>query len=222
MDAEGMTRPLTCRVFVQAGVVFNATSEQVVGFWVSGYWKLSNPDIFASAGKTKLHRQLSQDDCKLRRGKQLLPLSNSVHSGVGQPIWQPPGDTSNLVRMRNQSLGQSAPSLTAGLVAFNHKRLRFHSLSLLATGKSGELDVLLFCISPGYRKEWLAGYRFGFVGEMNLGNSLQMNGCLFGVGMCVALALSRRNGTIFGDLSKHFSVSWKPSDYVDSLIMVVE
>ncbi|XP_064927558.1 microtubule-associated serine/threonine-protein kinase 2 isoform X9 [Columba livia] len=85
--------------------------------------KLSNPDIFASAGKTKLHRQLSQDDCKLRRGslasslsgKQLLPLSNSVHSGVGQPIWQPPGDTSNLVRMRNQSLGQSAPSLTAGL-----------------------------------------------------------------------------------------------------------
>ncbi|KAK2543373.1 hypothetical protein Q9966_003149 [Columba livia] len=164
--------------------------------------KLSNPDIFASAGKTKLHRQLSQDDCKLRRGKQLLPLSNSVHSGVGQPIWQPPGDTSNLVRMRNQSLGQSAPSLTAGL--------------------SGWLDVLLFCISPGYRKEWLAGYGFGFVGETNLGNSLQVNGCLFGVGMCVVLALSRRNGTSFGDLSKRFSVSWKPSDYGDSLIMVVE
>eukprot|EP00075_Anas_platyrhynchos_P029321 XP_027318574.1 microtubule-associated serine/threonine-protein kinase 2 isoform X3 [Anas platyrhynchos] len=85
--------------------------------------KLSNPDIFSSGGKTKLHRQLSQDDCKLRRGslasslsgKQLLPLSNSVHSGVGQTVWQPPGDTSNLVRMRNQSLGQSAPSLTAGL-----------------------------------------------------------------------------------------------------------
>uniref|UniRef100_A0A8C5IZH5 non-specific serine/threonine protein kinase n=1 Tax=Junco hyemalis TaxID=40217 RepID=A0A8C5IZH5_JUNHY len=85
--------------------------------------KLSNPDIFSSTGKTKLHRQLSQDDCKLRRGslasslsgKQLLPLSNSVHSGVGQTLWQPPGDTSNLVRMRNQSLGQSAPSLTAGL-----------------------------------------------------------------------------------------------------------
>ncbi|OXB68535.1 hypothetical protein ASZ78_000472 [Callipepla squamata] len=85
--------------------------------------KLSNPDILSSTGKTKLHRQLSQDDCKLRRGslasslsgKQLLPLSNSVHSGVGQTIWQPPGDTSNLVRMRNQSLGQSAPSLTAGL-----------------------------------------------------------------------------------------------------------
>nr|XP_025037569.1 microtubule-associated serine/threonine-protein kinase 2 isoform X3 [Pelodiscus sinensis] len=85
--------------------------------------KLSNPDIFSSSGKMKLHRQLSQDDCKLRRGslasslsgKQLLPLSSSVHSGVGQSVWQPSGETSNLVRMRNQSLGQSAPSLTAGL-----------------------------------------------------------------------------------------------------------
>nr|XP_056700019.1 microtubule-associated serine/threonine-protein kinase 2 isoform X2 [Euleptes europaea] len=85
--------------------------------------KLSNPDIFSSTGKSKLHRQLSQDDCKLRRGsltsslsgKQLLPLSTSMHSGVGQSSWQPSGESSNLVRMRNQSLGQSAPSLTAGL-----------------------------------------------------------------------------------------------------------
>uniref|UniRef100_A0A8D2KVK5 non-specific serine/threonine protein kinase n=1 Tax=Varanus komodoensis TaxID=61221 RepID=A0A8D2KVK5_VARKO len=85
--------------------------------------KLSNPDIFSATGKSKLHRQLSQDDCKLRRGslasslsgKQLLPLSTSMHSGVGQTVWQPPGESSNLVRMRNQSLGQSAPSLTAGL-----------------------------------------------------------------------------------------------------------
>ncbi|XP_042317662.1 microtubule-associated serine/threonine-protein kinase 2 isoform X2 [Sceloporus undulatus] len=85
--------------------------------------KLSNPDICSSTGKSKLHRQLSQDDCKLRRGslasclsgKQLLPLSTSMHSGVGQSAWQPSGESSNLVRMRNQSLGQSAPSLTAGL-----------------------------------------------------------------------------------------------------------
>ncbi|XP_007944868.1 microtubule-associated serine/threonine-protein kinase 2 [Orycteropus afer afer] len=85
--------------------------------------KLSNPDIFSSTGKAKLQRQLSQDDCKLRRGslanslsgKQLLPLSSSVHSSVGQMTWQPSGEASNLVRMRNQSLGQSAPSLTAGL-----------------------------------------------------------------------------------------------------------
>nr|XP_039330524.1 microtubule-associated serine/threonine-protein kinase 2 isoform X8 [Saimiri boliviensis boliviensis] len=85
--------------------------------------KLSNPDIFSSTGKLKLQRQLSQDDCKLWRGslasslsgKQLLPLSSSVHSSVGQVTWQSSGETSNLVRMRNQSLGQSAPSLTAGL-----------------------------------------------------------------------------------------------------------
>ncbi|XP_070260938.1 microtubule-associated serine/threonine-protein kinase 2 isoform X6 [Myotis yumanensis] len=85
--------------------------------------KLSNPDIFSSTGKAKLQRQLSQDDSKLRRGslanslsgKQLLPLSSSVHSSVGQATWQSSGEASNLVRMRNQSLGQSAPSLTAGL-----------------------------------------------------------------------------------------------------------
>ncbi|XP_037356875.1 microtubule-associated serine/threonine-protein kinase 2 isoform X1 [Talpa occidentalis] len=85
--------------------------------------KLSNPDIFSSTGKAKLQRQLSQDDCKLRRGslanslsgKQLLPLSSSVHSNVGQVTCQSSGEASNLVRMRNQSLGQSAPSLTAGL-----------------------------------------------------------------------------------------------------------
>ncbi|XP_029805866.1 microtubule-associated serine/threonine-protein kinase 2 isoform X1 [Suricata suricatta] len=85
--------------------------------------KLSNPDLFSSTGKAKLQRQLSQDDCKLRRGslasslsgKQLLPLSSSVHSSVGQVTWQSSGEASNLVRMRNQSLGQSAPSLTAGL-----------------------------------------------------------------------------------------------------------
>lgn len=52
-------------------------------------------------------------------GKQLLPLSSSVHSSVGQVTWQSSGEASNLVRMRNQSLGQSAPSLTAGLVSVN-------------------------------------------------------------------------------------------------------
>ncbi|XP_023582880.1 microtubule-associated serine/threonine-protein kinase 2 [Trichechus manatus latirostris] len=48
-------------------------------------------------------------------GKQLLPLSSSVHNSVGQVTWQSSGEASNLVQMRNQSLGQSAPSLTAGL-----------------------------------------------------------------------------------------------------------
>uniref|UniRef100_A0A8D0DD00 non-specific serine/threonine protein kinase n=1 Tax=Sander lucioperca TaxID=283035 RepID=A0A8D0DD00_SANLU len=46
-------------------------------------------------------------------GKQLLPLSSSLHGGVSQLAWQgPSGDGNNLVRMRSQTLGQSAPSLT--------------------------------------------------------------------------------------------------------------
>ncbi|NP_001355991.1 microtubule-associated serine/threonine-protein kinase 2 isoform 4 [Mus musculus] len=97
--------------------------DMVTGLSPLLFRKLSNPDIFAPTGKVKLQRQLSQDDCKLRRGslasslsgKQLLPLSSSVHSSVGQVTWQSTGEASNLVRMRNQSLGQSAPSLTAGL-----------------------------------------------------------------------------------------------------------
>ncbi|KAL6458102.1 hypothetical protein MHYP_G00333320 [Metynnis hypsauchen] len=86
--------------------------------------KLSNPDLSPATGKTKLQRQLSQDDSRARRssmasgltGKQLLPLSSSMHSGVSQLAWQQQsGEPNNLVRMRSQSLGQSAPSLTAGL-----------------------------------------------------------------------------------------------------------
>ncbi|NWU97919.1 MAST4 kinase, partial [Upupa epops] len=41
-------------------------------------------------------------------GKYLLP------NATGQQLWQP-AETSNLVRMRYQALGQSAPSLTASL-----------------------------------------------------------------------------------------------------------
>ena len=58
-------------------------------------------------------------------GKQLLPLSSSLHGGASQ-LWQGPagglagplgtGEGNNLVWMRNQTLGQSAPSLT-GLVS---------------------------------------------------------------------------------------------------------
>ncbi|XP_042273215.1 microtubule-associated serine/threonine-protein kinase 2 isoform X1 [Thunnus maccoyii] len=116
--------------------------------------KLSNPDLSpaaTAATKSKLHRQLSQDESRARRSsmamtavipeenrrwfsnccKQLLPLSSSLHTGVSQLAWQGPsggfgglgatggasaggggGGENNLVRMRSQTLGQSAPSLT--------------------------------------------------------------------------------------------------------------
>lgn len=63
-------------------------------------------------------------------GKQLLPLSSSMHSGVSQLAWQQQaGEANNLIRMRNQTLGQSAPSLTAGLVSvFSHTDILSHKL----------------------------------------------------------------------------------------------
>uniref|UniRef100_A0A8C2T6A0 non-specific serine/threonine protein kinase n=1 Tax=Coturnix japonica TaxID=93934 RepID=A0A8C2T6A0_COTJA len=76
--------------------------------------KSSNPEVLSGPGKSfKYKRQLSEDGRQLRRGslggaltgKYLLP------NGNGQQLWQP-AETSNLVRMRCQALGQSAPSLT--------------------------------------------------------------------------------------------------------------
>ncbi|KAM6227225.1 microtubule-associated serine/threonine-protein kinase 4 isoform 5-T5 [Spheniscus humboldti] len=79
--------------------------------------KSSGPEVYSGPGKSsKLKRQLSEDGRQLRRGslggaltgKYLLP------NATGQQLWQP-AETSNLVRMRYQALGQSAPSLTASL-----------------------------------------------------------------------------------------------------------
>ncbi|XP_053326304.1 microtubule-associated serine/threonine-protein kinase 2-like [Spea bombifrons] len=114
--------------------------------------KLSNPDLFSSTGKVKLHRQLSQDDCKLRRGslassltgKQLLPLSNSVHSGVSQLTWQPPAESSNLVRMRNQCLGQSAPSLTASFI--RRRRRKRNEMFLSARPRITKTDRIVMMV----------------------------------------------------------------------------
>ncbi|KAK1199248.1 MAST4 kinase, partial [Pygoscelis papua] len=79
--------------------------------------KSSGPEVSSGPGKSsKFKRQLSEDGRQLRRGslggaltgKYLLP------NATGQQLWQP-AETSNLVRMRYQALGQSAPSLTASL-----------------------------------------------------------------------------------------------------------
>ncbi|XP_078723644.1 microtubule-associated serine/threonine-protein kinase 2-like [Lampetra fluviatilis] len=104
--------------------------------------KSSIPDLSGKAHK--FQRQLSEEDSRARRGslgtalagKFLLPVSVSSHGGAtGHPYWGyhqlhaqhsdagsgggggvgGGGSSSNLVRMRNQALGQSAPSLTASL-----------------------------------------------------------------------------------------------------------
>ncbi|XP_061249361.1 microtubule-associated serine/threonine-protein kinase 4 isoform X6 [Bos javanicus] len=80
--------------------------------------KCSNPDVAPAPGKSlKFKRQLSEDGRQLRRGslggaltgRYLLP-----NPAAGQ-AWATSAETSNLVRMRSQALGQSAPSLTASL-----------------------------------------------------------------------------------------------------------
>ncbi|EPQ02570.1 Microtubule-associated serine/threonine-protein kinase 4 [Myotis brandtii] len=87
--------------------------------------KCSNPDLASGPGKSlKFKSQLSEDGRQLRRGslggaltgRYLLP-----NPTAGQ-TWSASAETSNLVRMRSQALGQSAPSLTASLV------LRFYEV----------------------------------------------------------------------------------------------
>ncbi|KQK76004.1 hypothetical protein AAES_141872 [Amazona aestiva] len=80
--------------------------------------KSSIPEAFCGPGKsTKFKRQLSEDGRQFRRGSLGGALTGKylLLRATGQQLWQP-AETSNLVRMRYQALGQSAPSLTANLL----------------------------------------------------------------------------------------------------------
>ncbi|XP_011369401.1 microtubule-associated serine/threonine-protein kinase 4-like [Pteropus vampyrus] len=80
--------------------------------------KCSNPDVASGLGKSlKFKRQLSEDGRQLRRGSLGGALTGRylLPTPVAGQAWSASAETSNLVRMRNQALGQSAPSLTASL-----------------------------------------------------------------------------------------------------------
>ncbi|XP_074923084.1 microtubule-associated serine/threonine-protein kinase 4 isoform X2 [Chelonoidis abingdonii] len=79
--------------------------------------KSSNPEVSSGPGKSfKFKRQLSEDGRPFRRGSLGGALTGRylLPNTIAQQSWQPT-ETSNLVRMRSQALGQSAPSLTASL-----------------------------------------------------------------------------------------------------------
>ncbi|XP_064135759.1 microtubule-associated serine/threonine-protein kinase 4-like [Loxodonta africana] len=82
--------------------------------------KCSNPDVASGPGKSlKFKRQLSEDGRQLRRGSLGGALTGRylLSNPVAGQAWPASTETSNLVRMRSQALGQSAPLLTANLVS---------------------------------------------------------------------------------------------------------
>ncbi|CAK7322371.1 Microtubule-associated serine/threonine-protein kinase 4 [Vulpes lagopus] len=82
--------------------------------------KCSNPDVTSGPAKSlKFKRQLSEDGRELRRGSLGGALTGRylLPNPVAGQAWPASAETSNLVRMRSQALGQSAPSLTASLVS---------------------------------------------------------------------------------------------------------
>ncbi|XP_011835856.1 PREDICTED: uncharacterized protein LOC105539988 [Mandrillus leucophaeus] len=89
--------------------------------------KCSNPDVASGPGKSlKYKRQLSEDGRQLRRGSLGGALTGRylLPNPVAGQAWPASAETSNLVRMRSQALGQSAPSLTASLVSVRGRRWR--------------------------------------------------------------------------------------------------
>ncbi|XP_035382773.1 microtubule-associated serine/threonine-protein kinase 4 isoform X3 [Electrophorus electricus] len=110
--------------------------------------KTSNPEVSCGFGAAiKFKHQLSEDGKQLRRGslggaltgKYLLPYVSI------QQAWPGAGsESSNLVRMRSQSLGKSAPSLTANLKELSLPRRgsfcrTSNRKSLIGSGQSSAL-----------------------------------------------------------------------------------